>query len=356
MKPHWLQFIMKMPVVQFESATSSTNELSTNAIIRVTLNTAFSQAVTLNYSVGGEATIGEDYEGLTGTVTIPPGETSASISVKPIRDNVLEAAESLVLTLTSASNATLGDTTVHTLAIADQSQPYIVSPITVNINPAAVGDWIQFTTQISSSLPLVFTWTFGDGTTFTGDFNTAHNYSAPGDYLVTVTATTPDGASVTSEIHVLIQNANAPGARLPMSVHKLLGFARYNIENKDSCTVAGVLSDAEVNSFSGLDFTINAGGASTLLQLNSKGKGKNDCCKAQIKRVKKSKNLVFIATLKGSFAQNWKSLGIDAQVNATNIPISIPVQVTLGGNSFALDAAALYSSKAFKQGRFRLKY
>lgn len=53
----------------------------------------------VGYSVGGSARNGADYTRLTGTVTIPQGQLSATIPVVPIDDSVWERDETVILTL-----------------------------------------------------------------------------------------------------------------------------------------------------------------------------------------------------------------------------------------------------------------
>jgi hypothetical protein len=58
-----------------------------------------SQALNVNYSVAGSALAATDYEMLAGVVTIPAGETSASVVARPIDDGVSDGTETLSLTL-----------------------------------------------------------------------------------------------------------------------------------------------------------------------------------------------------------------------------------------------------------------
>lgn len=57
------------------------------------------------YSVSGTATAGGDYAALSGSVTIPAGQTSAEVVVTPIDDEVLETAETVILTLEGGSGS-----------------------------------------------------------------------------------------------------------------------------------------------------------------------------------------------------------------------------------------------------------
>jgi hypothetical protein len=55
----------------------------------------------INYTIGGSAANGIDYQTLTGTVTIPAGSVSAVIDVMPVDDQQFEGDETVTLTLDS---------------------------------------------------------------------------------------------------------------------------------------------------------------------------------------------------------------------------------------------------------------
>ena len=55
--------------------------------------------LTVNYTLGGTATSGDDYTALGGTVTIPAGSATAVVVLSVVNDNVGEPAESAILTL-----------------------------------------------------------------------------------------------------------------------------------------------------------------------------------------------------------------------------------------------------------------
>ncbi len=76
-------------------------------------------ALTVNYQVGGTATPGQDYAALSGSVPIASGAASAPINVAPIADAVLEASETVVVTLTSSASYAVGSPSNGTLTIAD---------------------------------------------------------------------------------------------------------------------------------------------------------------------------------------------------------------------------------------------
>ena len=74
----------------------------------VTLSPASGRTVTTNYQTDvdlGTASAGSDYDHSTGSLTFAPGETEQTITVIPLDDDLVENAESLVVTMDSPVNA-----------------------------------------------------------------------------------------------------------------------------------------------------------------------------------------------------------------------------------------------------------
>jgi hypothetical protein len=77
--------------------------------------------ITVNYTLGGTATEGADYDTLSGAVTFAPGESTATIVVTPVLDNVVDPNETVILTLQEGAGFKLGASASATLGILDQS-------------------------------------------------------------------------------------------------------------------------------------------------------------------------------------------------------------------------------------------
>ena len=81
-------------------------------------------ALTVNYTVSGSATPGSDYTALTGSVTIPAGAASATITVTPIDDTAVEPDETVVLTLGAGAGYLVGTPGSATVTIvSDDGAP-----------------------------------------------------------------------------------------------------------------------------------------------------------------------------------------------------------------------------------------
>src|SRR5204863_14943 len=100
-------------------------------------------ALTVNYSVAGTATAGGDYTALSGSVTIPVGQASATITVAVLDDDSAEAAETVIATLIAGSH-TIRNPSSATVTTPNASEPSTngvftvtrtgntVAPLTVN--------------------------------------------------------------------------------------------------------------------------------------------------------------------------------------------------------------------------------
>ncbi|OFY15392.1 MAG: hypothetical protein A2X02_03095 [Bacteroidetes bacterium GWF2_29_10] len=70
-----------------------------NSIITIKSNRPVIKNTTINYTIGGTATMGIDYSNIPTSVTIPAGSDSARIIIKPLNDAIVEAAETVVINI-----------------------------------------------------------------------------------------------------------------------------------------------------------------------------------------------------------------------------------------------------------------
>ena len=116
------------PVVDFNATSSSGAESTSSKALTVDLSAASGQDVTVDYAVTGTATgSGTDYTLANGTITINAGATSGTINISSIIDDSIdEANETVIVTLSSPSNATLGSDSAHTYTITDNDSAPVV--------------------------------------------------------------------------------------------------------------------------------------------------------------------------------------------------------------------------------------
>jgi hypothetical protein len=112
------------PMVDFGVDEYRVSEAAATASITVTLSEATADTVTVNYATSdGTATAGQDYVAVSDTLTFGPGETERTFIVEITADEESEEDETVVLTLSDASGATIGPISPATLVIEDDDVP-----------------------------------------------------------------------------------------------------------------------------------------------------------------------------------------------------------------------------------------
>ena len=131
---HWamITFILlrsMTTIIDFNVTNSSGVESVSSAGLTVDLSGASSKNITVDYVVTGSAIgSGTDYTLANGTLTINAGETSGTITIDNIVDDSLyEPNETIIVTLSNPSNATLGSENVHTYTITDNDSKPVVA-------------------------------------------------------------------------------------------------------------------------------------------------------------------------------------------------------------------------------------
>ena len=116
------------PTLSVDDPSTDEGDTSTSDLtFTVTLSNPKSQTVTVNYTTGGgSATAGGDYTTRTGTLTFVAGDTSEEVVVPVVGDTTDEPDETLILTLSTPSGATIADAT-GTGTIEDDDAPPVVT-------------------------------------------------------------------------------------------------------------------------------------------------------------------------------------------------------------------------------------
>ncbi len=136
----------------------------------VSLSQVIPSDTVVSYSVGGTAMADDDYNALSGSVTIPANQSSATIAVPVVDDSDIEAAESVVISLTGATNGVeLGAANEATILIEDNEVANVVSiatttaasepssngVFTVSLDTAATavpGCWLRYWQQCTPGI------------------------------------------------------------------------------------------------------------------------------------------------------------------------------------------------------------
>jgi Calcineurin-like phosphoesterase/CARDB/Calx-beta domain len=109
-----------LPVVTITASDSTATEAGSSPgsfLVSRTGNT--DTPLTVNYTIGGTASNGSDYESLPTSVTIPLGSSTASITVTPIDDTLPEANETVLVRLAFHASYIIGASSSATVAITD---------------------------------------------------------------------------------------------------------------------------------------------------------------------------------------------------------------------------------------------
>jgi len=135
------------PTVSFSEATYSVSEAGVEAIVTVDRSGNSSGSVTVDYAtVDGSATAGADYTATNSTLILADGEVSQSFSVPILEDSLVEANETVLLMLSGASGANLGDVSEAVLTIADNDSNDIVwvdDAVPAGAVPAGTWNWVS---------------------------------------------------------------------------------------------------------------------------------------------------------------------------------------------------------------------
>ena len=173
----WLADITETvpPTVDFNVTSSSGAESVSSAALQVDLSAQSTSAVTVDYAVTGTATGGgTDYTLANGTLTIPANTSSANITIGSIvDDNLYEGNETVIVTLSNPSGATLGTDTVHTYTINENDTLPSLTIADISSAEGALGANSQPNVRVSLSHPstqsISFQWETQDGTATSAD-------------------------------------------------------------------------------------------------------------------------------------------------------------------------------------------
>ncbi len=122
------------PYVTIANTTNGNEAGPVNGVMTVTQTAIPTTPIVISYSVSGTAASGVDFTALSGSVTIPIGQTTATITIPVIDDLIVEGNETVIVTLTAITSgaASLGATLVATNTIADNDTATVTIANTSN--------------------------------------------------------------------------------------------------------------------------------------------------------------------------------------------------------------------------------
>jgi len=117
--------VVTIAATDAQAAETNPGQLANPGRFTLTRTGSTANALTVNYSIGGTATNGSDFNRLTGTVTFAAGSSTAVIDINPINDSEFEDPETVILTLVNSSNYLVGTSNRATVTIADNDLPTV---------------------------------------------------------------------------------------------------------------------------------------------------------------------------------------------------------------------------------------
>ncbi|PAW61704.1 MAG: hypothetical protein B9S37_04500 [Verrucomicrobiia bacterium Tous-C3TDCM] len=241
-----------LPKIEFAKAATSSAEYAPAADLLVTLNRQMDQAISVNYAVtAGTATAESDYTLTSGTLTFAPGDTALVIPHSIVNDLLEETAETLAVTLTAPTGATLGAKSLHTLTVLDDDFP-VLSVIANDNSATENSDPGQFTITRAGATAAPLTVNF----TASGSATSGVDYSSLG-----TSVTIPAGETSTQ---VPINSLNdATLESTETIILTLTANAAYSIGSPSSATVNLLDDDSPVVSITIADGTATEAGVGT---------------------------------------------------------------------------------------------
>ncbi|MFM8269868.1 MAG: Calx-beta domain-containing protein, partial [Pseudomonadota bacterium] len=197
------------PVVSFTASSQSLSEGNSGSTVvnlTVQLNTVSGVNASIPFSVSGTATSGTDFSVSTSSpLVIPAGSTTGTITLSVTGDNVYENNETIILTLGSPTDASLGAATMHTIT-ANNDDPVptvsfsasaqtvtesanVVYVLFVMTNPSAFSVTIPYTVGGTASYPEDHGLQSGSTTITPGNTNQVFTFSVVNDAIAEATET-----------------------------------------------------------------------------------------------------------------------------------------------------------------------
>lgn len=160
-------------VVEFSSRTYAFAENGGSASITVQRSSGVGTSTVQFATSGGTATPNVDYTPVSGTLTFASGELTRSFVVPLLDDSVRDSGETIGLTLSSATGATLGAMATATLQVLDDEPPVADLTVTKNASAASISPngLLTYTVVVRNTGPdaatsVVMTDTLPAGVTF----------------------------------------------------------------------------------------------------------------------------------------------------------------------------------------------
>ena len=223
--------------------------------------------VAVTYELAGAATAGTDYTAPGGTLTIPAGSTSATITIETLKDAVFDPDEALTVKLTGATTAkgaaAVGEPVSATTTITEAS---VIAVSLTATQPAYEGDYSYVAIRPSAvaAVAIPFAWRFRDLTATVGtDYNAWRPERATlSPYFtgfLTSVRTFPDDVVEGDETYEIVLSETSSGLPDGVILHPDANRVTITIPDDDTSTVT--IADAAANEGNAIIFTVTLGNA-----------------------------------------------------------------------------------------------
>jgi Ca2+-binding RTX toxin-like protein len=211
----YFNYFSALPNITLTVNPASVSEDGTpNLIYTFTRDGSLTNPLTVNYSIGGTATNGTDYGNIGTSVTFAANSNTATVTVNPTADTVLESDETVALTLAAGTGYTVGTTTAVTGTILNDDLP----SITLAANPLSVNEdgttnlIYTFTRTGSFTNPLTVNYSIGGTATNGTDYGNIGASVTFDQNSAIATVTVDPTADATVEGDETVALTLAPGA------------------------------------------------------------------------------------------------------------------------------------------------
>jgi hypothetical protein len=126
--------VVTLPMITVAASDANASRVGLDpGTFTVTRSGSTSGALTVNYTLGGAAVNGTDYNTLGTSVTIPAGAASATITVSPKPSTSVVGTETVILTVSANAAYAMGLSSTATITIAGNTVPSTIKKVTGNM-------------------------------------------------------------------------------------------------------------------------------------------------------------------------------------------------------------------------------
>jgi hypothetical protein len=185
------------------ASPSSITEAAGQSTVTAILSATSGQNVTVNLGFAGTATLTADYTRTGTSISIPAGSLTGTVTVQAVEDAIDEPNETVIVDVTSVTNATESGVQQQTITITDNDA---ARTVTLAAAPASIGEagiTSTLTATLSGLRSLPVTVTLG----FTGTATLTNDYTRSGT-TISIPAGSLTGTATVTAVQDVIDEPN----------------------------------------------------------------------------------------------------------------------------------------------------